>query len=274
MSAGVRWKRVVLLRGGGDLASGVAYRLYRAGFPVLITELPQPLVVRRLAAFAEAVFCGYHVVEGIPARRVDDLDAALAALARREIPVLVDPEARVLPRLRQMAEVILVDGRMTKRPPDLGRDAATLVIGLGPGFVAGEHCHAVVETNRGHCLGRVYWQGSAEPDTGIPEAVLRHQAERVLRAPCDGVLEEVAAIGAHVDAGEVVARVDGVPVRAPFAGVLRGLVHGGLPVTRGLKIGDVDPRDDPRYARLISDKALAVGGGVLEAVLTRFPVHP
>ncbi len=273
MSTTHQRRLLVLLRGGGDLASGVAYRLYRAGLPVLVTELPQPLVVRRLVAFAEAVYCGVHVVEDITARRVDDLGSALEAVARREIPVLVDPKASVLPRLRESAEVVLVDGRMTKRPPDLGMDAAPLVIGLGPGFVAGENCHAVVETNRGHFLGRVYWQGSAQPDTGVPEAVLKHQADRVLRAPCDGVLEERAAIGTQVDRGQVVALVGDQPVRAPFDGVLRGLVHGGLHVTRGMKIGDVDPRADPRYARLISDKALAVGGGVLEAVLVRYPVE-
>ncbi|GAB4528014.1 MAG: selenium-dependent molybdenum cofactor biosynthesis protein YqeB [Anaerolineales bacterium] len=260
-----------LILGGGDLASGVAYRLHKAGYPLIITEREQPLALRRMVSFAEAVYTGRYTVEGITACRVEDPQQAQAALRRREIPVLVDPD---FSRLRAWGWLgaarlpILVDARMTKRPPEYPLDIAGLVIGLGPGFVAGENCHAVVETNRGHCLGRVYWQGSAEPDTGIPEAMLKHQADRVLRAPADGVLRERVPLGVRVTAGQVLAEVDGRPVQAPFDGVLRGMVHNGVRVSRGLKIGDVDPRDDPRYAALISDKALAIGGGVLEAVLS------
>lgn len=256
---------LVLVRGGGDLASGVIYRLHRAGIAVVVTELPQPLVVRRLVAFAEAVYAGRVTVQGVTACRVADPEAALALLPTGQVPVLVDPEARSLAVLRPAA---LVDARMTKRPPDLGREAAPLVVGLGPGFVAGENCHAAVETNRGHDLGRVLWQGAPQPDTGIPEAVLAHQDERVLRAPVDGVLRAHARIGQRLRRGDLIAEVAGVPLRAPFDGVLRGLVHDGLPVTRGMKVGDLDPRNDPAYAHRISDKALAVGGGVLEAVLT------
>ncbi len=261
----------VLLLGGGDLASGVAYRLHKAGYAVLITEREQPLALRRLVSFAEAVYRGAHTVEGVTARRAVTHAAVRTALARGEIPVVVDP---ALERLRAWgflgAESLpaLVDARMTKRPPEYPRTIAALVVGLGPGFAAGENCHAVIETNRGHCLGRVYWQGRAEPDTGIPEAVLKHQADRVLRAPADGVLRQRAPLGERVAAGQVLAEVGGLPVRAPFDGVLRGLVHSGVRVRRGLKIGDVDPRGEPRYARLISDKALAVGGGVLEALLS------
>ncbi len=257
-----------LLLGGGDLASGVAYRLHKTGFPLLITECARPLALRRLVSFAEAVYTGRHTVEGIAACRVEDPQGAQDALRRGEIPVLVDPD---LERLRAWgwldALPVLVDARMTKRPPEYPLSVAGLVVGLGPGFVAGENCHAVVETNRGHFLGRVYWRGTAEPDTGIPEAVLQHQADRVLRAPADGILRERLPLGTRVAAGQTLAEVNGLPVRAPFDGVLRGMVHDGLPVRRGLKIGDVDPRNDPRYARTISDKALAIGGGVLEALL-------
>ena len=258
-------RAAVLVRGGGDLASGVVLRLWRAGLPVVVTELPRPLVVRRKVSFAEAVYQGRTQVDGVPAVRVPaQADAVRAAWRAGEVPVVVDPEARLRHALRP---AVLVDGRMTKRPPELGRDAAALVVGLGPGFVAGEHCHAVIETMRGHTLGRVIWRGAALPDTGLPEAVRQHQADRVLRAPADGVLETLVTIGQVVDAGTPLLRVAGQVVRAPFRGAVRGLLHPGLPVTRGLKVGDLDPRADPRYAYLVSDKSLAIGGGVLEAVL-------
>jgi xanthine dehydrogenase accessory factor len=158
---------------------------------------------------------------------------------------------------------------MSKKPPDLGMDSAPLVIGLGPGFVAGENCHAVVETKRGHFLGRVIWNGPAQPNTGVPGTIGGRQTDRVLRAPTNGILEAHATIGDPLDSGQVVAEVAGKPIRAAFKGILRGLIQPGLQVKQGLKVGDVDPRADPSYCTTISDKALAIGGGVLEAVLTR-----
>lgn len=261
---------IALVRGGGDLASGVALRLQRAGCQVTVTELPQPLVVRRYVAFAEAVFRGRFSVEGVSAQRVATADEARAAMARGEVAVLIDPGAECRHALRP---TVIVDARMLKRAPDLGLDAAPLVIGLGPGFVAGENCHAVVETMRGHTLGRVFWSGAAQPDSGLPEAVAARQADRVLRAPADGLLRNRVDIGAHLAQGELVATVGEAEVRAPFKGVLRGLLHDGLPVTQRLKIGDLDPRDDERYCTLVSDKSLAVGGGVLEAVLSRAEIR-
>jgi xanthine dehydrogenase accessory factor len=262
-----------LIRGGGDLASGVALRLHRAGLKLLITELPQPLVVRRLVSFAEAVYAGTVEVEGAQARCVADLSAALDLMQAGQIAVMVDPQLRALPDLREMDGrlelVALVDGRMTKRAPELSKETAPLVVGLGPGFVAGENCHAVVETNRGHNLGRVFWYGSAEADTGIPESVFSKRAQRVLRAPADGILVAHAEIGDHLEAGQLVAEVAGIPILAPFKGVLRGLAHPGMVVVKNLKIGDLDPRDDPSYCTLVSDKSLAVGGGVLEAILSQ-----
>jgi xanthine dehydrogenase accessory factor len=257
---------IVLLRGGGDIASGAAIRLKRAGLQVIITELAQPMAVRRMVAFAEAVYTGGITVEEIASRRVDSPREALDALAEDTIPVLVDPLAESRKVFRP---AVLVDGRMTKQPPDLGMQAASLVIGLGPGFTAGVDCHAVVETNRGHALGRVIWKGSAEVDTGVPETVRARGVERVLRSPADGVLEGCVAIGAVLEEGQCIAIVNGRPVLAPFKGVLRGLLHPGLEVRAGVKIGDVDPRMETRFSRLVSDKALAVGGGVLEAILTR-----
>jgi xanthine dehydrogenase accessory factor len=261
---------IVLIRGGGDLASGVALRLHKAGLQVVITELPQPLVVRRLAAFAEAVFQDQTRVEGVVGRRATSPQDARLILAKGEIPVLVDPDAQAR---RVLKPSVLIDGRMTKLPPDVGIDAAPFVIGLGPGFVASENCHAVIETQRGHFMGRVFWQGSAQPDTGIPEnlggSLTYGLPERILRAPVDGILQAYAAIGDHLEPGQLAAEVSGAPVFAPFRGVLRGLLRPGFAVWRGLKIGDVDPRDDPSYCTLASDKSLAVAGGVLEAILAQ-----
>jgi len=257
---------IVLLRGGGDLASGVAYRLHRAGLPVVITEIAQPLMVRRTVSFGEAVYRGVTVVEGVTARLVGGSPALGAAFTAGEIPVLVDPDASILNLLHP---AILVDARMTKRAPDLGLDAAALVIGLGPGFSAGQNCHAVIETNRGHYLGRVIWDGSPQPDTGLPDEVKDRQEERVLRAPVDGILIGKAQIGDLLEPGQPVAEISGQMILAPFRGVLRGLIHPGIAVRRGLKIGDLDPRADSRYIQYLSDKSLAVGGGVLEAILTR-----
>jgi xanthine dehydrogenase accessory factor len=183
-----------------------------------------------------------------------------------EIPVLVAPNLNSLPAL---APVALIDARMTKRAPEMGKDAAPLVIGLGPGFIAGENCHAVVETMRGHNLGRVLWQGSAQADTGVPGTIATYNLDRVLRAPADGRVEAAAEIGQKLKAGQLIATVAGHQLVAPFDGVLRGLVHPSLDVKKGMKIGDVDPRNDPSYCWRVSDKSLAIGGGVLEALLTK-----
>ncbi len=256
----------MLVRGGGDLATGVAARLWRSGFWVVITEILQPLAVRRLVALAEAVYADEFVVEDLQARRVADVEAAQASLRQGVIPVLVDPEATCRVQLQAAA---LVDGRMRKQPPELGIDSAPLMIGLGPGFVAGENCHAVVETNRGHRMGRVTWNGTSEPDTQLPDPVGGHAANRVLRAPDSGVFVGTVRLADHVQRGDLLASVGATELRAPFEGIVRGLLHDGVAVSKGLKVGDLDPRADPDLCRLISDKALAVGGGVLEAVLSR-----
>lgn len=252
---------LVLLRGGGDLASGAALRLHRAGFKVVITELAQPLAVRRTVCFSETVYDGQVNVEGVTARLVtpDQLEVTLDADV---IPVLVDPDANILLEARFSFSVV-VDARMTKQPPEPLPRPVLLHIGLGPGFRAGENCHAVIETRRGHTLGRVYWNGPTLPDSRHPEGDPR----RVLRAPMDGIVTARKKIGEHCEDGEVVAVIsDQLPVITPFRGVLRGIVRDGLRVHKNMKIGDVDPRDDPGYCFLVSDKALAVGGGVLEAV--------
>lgn len=257
---------LVLIRGGGDLATGVAARLHRTGFDVVVLEVPQPRAIRRLVALAEAVYAGRAVIEDLHGVHCADVEAARSALSAGLIPVLVDPQADSRAALHPVA---LVDARMRKGPPELGLEAAPFVVGLGPGFTAGVDCHAVVETQRGHHLGRVLWQGQAAPDSGVPEAVAGHDRDRVLRAPAAGVLEALVPLGAVVRAGDEIARMGGVPLHAPFAGTLRGLLHDGLEVVQGEKVGDLDPRGVPAYCREISDKSLAVGGGVLEALLSQ-----
>lgn len=258
---------LVILRGGGDLATGVAARLHRAGFPLLILELPEPLVVRRTVALAGAVNEGEVVVEDLRARRVAGAQEAADLAATGIIPVLVAPELEpVLAALLRPAQVV-VDARVAKRNIDTRRGQAPLVVALGPGFTAGVDCDAVVETMRGHGLGRVIWQGAALANTGSPGIIAGKGAERVLRAPAGGTVTWRRQIGDLVAEGELIGRVDGRAVHAPFAGVVRGLLAGGTAVTEGMKIGDVDARGDVAACFQISDKALAVGAGVLEAVL-------
>ncbi len=253
---------LILIRGGGDLASGVALRLHHAGFDSLIAELPQPLAVRRAVSFAEAVYEGTWAVEDVTARRIETSKQLLDCLVRREIPVLVDPDLALLSTFNLKPSTV-IDARLLKQPAPPLTDSSPFTIGLGPGFVAGENCHAVIETQRGHTLGRVYWNGSANADSGLPEGDPR----RVLRAPASGRLTSEAQIGQHFEPGQVIAEVNGEKISAPFPGVLRGLLHPGLEVKQGLKIGDLDPRDKREYCFLVSDKSLAIGGGVLEAIL-------
>ena len=260
-------RRLILLRGGGDLASGVALRLFHAGFEVVIAELPRPLAVRRLVSFSEAVYEGQTTVEDVTARLVTP-ERIEETLSRREIPVIIDPDVNTL---RTTHYAIVIDARLLKVPPQPLPAPVPLHIGLGPGFSAPLNCHAVIETQRGHNLGRVYWTGSAAADSQHPEGDPR----RVLRASEDGTLVAHAKIGDHVEAGQLVVEIQSSienrksKIISPLSGVLRGLLRNGTEVTRGLKIGDVDPRDDSSYCRLVSDKALAVGGGVLEAILTK-----
>jgi xanthine dehydrogenase accessory factor len=261
---------LVLIRGGGDLATGVAARLHRGGFAVVVTEIAQPLAVRRLVSLAEAVYAGEVEIEDLKARRVEGAKEALQALTEGIIPVLVDPEAECRTTLDPLA---VVDARMLKRSQSLELNADPFVIGLGPGFTAGENCHAVVETKRGHTLGRVLWQGSAEADTGIPGKVSGHAADRVLRAPAAGEVLAHAALGSIVKQGDRVATVGGEDLVAPFDGALRGMLHDGVRVAKGAKVGDVDPRGQSAHCFLISDKSLAIGGAVLEALLSQSTIR-
>lgn len=265
MGGGAFFPVQVVVRGAGDLGSGVVYRLNRCGFPVIVLELSQPLLVRRAVAYGSAVFEETVTIEGLVARRVDGWEEAFVIQKAGGIPVLVDPEGATL---SEFNPTVVIDARMAKCNLDTHITDAPLVIGLGPGFTAGVDCHAVIETNRGHFLGRVIWEGQAEPDTHMPGQVSEYRSQRVLRAPADGTMRGLGAIGDAVVPGQPVAEIRGKMIRAPFEGVLRGLLHDGLYVAAGTKVGDVDPRSHREHCFTISEKSLAIGGGVLEAVFS------
>lgn len=260
-------KPVAVVRGAGDLATAAGRRLHLCGFAVVHLEAAEPAVIRRAVAFASAVEEGAVTVEGVTARLAADAGGARAVIARNEVAVLVDPDMDSLPALNP---AVLVDATMRKgrRAPGVPTRLALApcVVGLGPGFEAGREVHFVVETARGHDLGRVLSEGSAQPYTGIPGTIAGEGVRRVLRAPRDGRFRAERAISDLVEAGDILARVDGVPVTTAISGVVRGLLAGGRIVREGQKVGDVDPRSDPRLCFTISDKANAVAGGVLEAV--------
>ncbi|HET9881208.1 MAG TPA: selenium-dependent molybdenum cofactor biosynthesis protein YqeB [Candidatus Binatia bacterium] len=255
---------IVLIRGGGEMATGIAHRLHRCHMRVLITEIIMPTSVRRNVAFAEAVYKGAHTVEGVEAVRAASCDEAYMAWKRNQIPVFVDPEASIREILKP---VVIVDAIMAKKNGVARLTDAPVVIGVGPGFTAGFNVHAVVESNRGHHLGRVIWDGAAETDTGIPASVDGYTASRVLRAPRSGTFNALRAIGDVIATGEPVAHVNGELIKAEISGQIRGLLRNGIQVQQGSKAGDIDPRGERGYCDSISDKSRAIAGGVLEAVL-------
>jgi xanthine dehydrogenase accessory factor len=258
----------VLFRGCGDLGTGAAHRLFTAGFPVAIVELARPLAVRRRVAFAEAARTGAVEVEGVRCRKVALDELRRQGWKKEEIPLVVAPFGVVLAALAPRA---VVDARLMKRA-DGPRLAGVFHVVLGPGFEAGRDCDVVVETLRGPALGGVMRQGSAQADTGIPGEVGGASLSRVLRAPAAGTLRLRVALGEHVRAGQTVAQVGGTDVRAAVSGLVRGLLADGDRVEPGQKLGDVDPRPDAPPVDRISDKAHAVGRGVLEALVERFQI--
>ena len=255
---------LVLIRGAGDIATGIALRLHRSGLQVVMTDLPRPTAIRRTVCFSPAITDGETTVEGVRAVYAPDTAAAKKYLSQGAVPVLADPELACRDALHPDA---LVDAILAKRNLGTRMTDAPVVVGVGPGFTAGEDCHAVVETMRGHTLGRVIYRGSALPNTNIPGLIGGYAGERVLRAPADGIFTQLLDIGAEVKAGDIAGTVGGVPMRCTIDGVLRGILPSGTPVHKGMKSGDVDPRCQPEYCTTASDKALAVGGGVLEALL-------
>lgn len=258
----------IVIKGAGEMASGVAVRLYRAGFRRLaMLEVAAPLAVRRAVSFCEAVRDGGQQVEGIAAVRVADPAMLEGVWQEGRIAVAVDPDWTWLQFVRPS---VSIDAILAKRNLGTTMDEAPLVVALGPGFEAGRDAHWVVETQRGHNLGRLLAEGYAEANTGIPGNIGGFTRERVLRAPADGVVENVLAIGDMVRAGETVCTVGGTPVVSQIDGVVRGLIRTGIRVPKDIKIGDVDPRGEKAYCYTVSEKARALGGSVLEAICAHF----
>ena len=255
---------LVVIRGAGDIATGIALRLHRAGIHLILTDLPQPTAVRRTVCFSEAIRLGEVQVEDVTARLAHSPQEALELTRQGTVAVLADPEGACIAPLKPDG---VVDAILAKKNLGTRMDMAPVVIGVGPGFTAGVDCHAAVETMRGHTLGRVLYTGSPIPNTGVPGNIGGYTVERVLRAPADGIFEPKLEIGAQVKAGDVAGMVNGQPMLCTIDGCLRGLLQAGVPVHKGMKSGDIDPRCKPEHCLTASDKALAVGGGVLEALL-------
>lgn len=257
-------ENLVMVRGAGDIASGTIYRLFKAGFAVVALEVEKPTVIRRTAAYASAVTKGMITVEGLTALRCDTEVGIVKALAEGKIPICVDPQGNWIKRLNPL---VVVDAILAKKNLGTTREMAPIVIGLGPGFTAGEDVDAVIETNRGHDLGRVIYNGTAAKNTGIPGNIDGYTHERVIRAPQAGVLRIIQDIGTIVNTGDCLATIGDCEVTTKIAGVLRGIIADESNVFEGMKIADVDPRGRVDYCYTISDKARNLSGGVLEAIL-------
>jgi xanthine dehydrogenase accessory factor len=261
-------KLVVLIRGAGDLASGVAHRLHRSHFKICMTEIPHPLAVRRGVAFSEAIYEGQKEVEGVRAKFISKPEEIESVWKKGNIPIIADSDGK---KTRHFLKPdVLVDAIMAKKNLGTQINDAPLVIGLGPGFSAGKDAHIVIETNRGHRLGKMILSGSAEPDTGIPGEIGGYTMERLLRTMKKGIFHPQKSIGDRVSKGSVVAVVEDFPIIAKISGVVRGLLREGVEVRKGMKVGDIDPRSKKESCFTISDKARAIGGGALEAILYRF----
>lgn len=256
------------IKGAGEMASAIAWRLYMAHIrKIFMMEIPSPLAVRRGVCFCEAIHEQRKTVEGVEAIKADSVDDVQRIWDQEKIAVLVDPEW--ISREKLQPDVML-DAILAKKNLGTMRTEACLVIGLGPGFVAGSDVHMVIETNRGHNLGRIITSGSAEADTGLPGDIAGYTEERVLRTPAGGVFRAGKAIGDSVKIGEVVGEVAGTEIRARIDGVIRGLIRSNIKVNKGLKLGDIDPRGDRNHCFTMSDKARAIAGSALEAVLRSF----
>ena len=256
----------IVVRGGGDIATGTIHRLHRCGFSVLVLETDRPSAIRRHVAFSEAVYEGSWTVEGVEAVRVETPEEAVRRREQGKVPVLADAECRCLEQIRPR---VLVDAILAKKNLGTNLEMADTVIALGPGFTAGKDAHLVIETMRGHNLGRILTEGTARPNTGVPGVIAGFGKERVIHSPADGRMVNCSRIGDLVEKGQIIAHVGQTPVRASLTGVLRGLLRDGYPVTKGFKIADIDPREsEQKNCFTISDKARCIAGGVLEGILS------
>lgn len=254
---------VIVIRGGGDLATGVIQKFYRSGFKLLVLEIAQPTAIRRSVALCEAIYTGHTKVEDISCTRISDLSEMEACHKNGTVPILIDPDCKSVPQITPAA---VIDVILAKRNLGTNRNMAPITIGLGPGFYAGKDVHAVIETMRGHNLGRLILDGSAQPNTGIPGEIGGKSAQRVIHAPTSGKIVHLHKLGDVVDAGAPIFTISGQQVTVPFKGLLRGLIREELDVPKGMKVADIDPRLDVDW-HTISDKARCLGGAALEAYL-------
>ena len=256
--------RLVVLRGGGDIASGIAHRLKRSGFEVVILDILKPLCIRRKVSFSESVYSGVKVIEGIKGILVNNLDEIYDELNRSNIPVYIDEKGEIIEELKPD---IVIDAIMAKESLGTNKDMAPVTIGIGPGFEAGLDVDFVIESNRGHDLGRVIEYGRAADNTGLPGVIMGYSDERIIRANASGNIKHFKQLGDLVKEGELISKIDESTINAKISGMIRGLIKEGTPVEKGLKIGDIDPRGYNVDPDTISDKVRAIAGGVLEAIL-------
>lgn len=254
----------VLIKGSGDIASGIACRLFECGFSIIMTEIPKPTAIRRTVSFCTAVYKGSFELEGIKAILCKDLSDCLCAISNGNIGVIVDELAEIK---NEWKPDIIIDAILAKKNLGLEKEDAPITIGIGPGFCAQTDCDCVIESQRGHDLGRCIYDGYAAPDTGVPGEIGGYAKERVIKSPSSGIYKDIIHIGDHVKKGHILALVDDVPVRASIDGILRGQLKGGLFVQSGMKVADIDPRAQIDHCFSVSDKARSLGGGVLEAIL-------
>lgn len=255
---------IVLIKGAGDLATGIAYRLKKSGFDIVMTEIDNPTTVRRTVAFSQAIFDNEIEIEGIKGIKVNNINEIHKEIKKGNIPIIIDKEANIIKKLKPK---VIVDAIIAKKNLGTSIDDASIVIGVGPGFEAKKDCHLVIETKRGHYLGKVIEEGSAIPNTGVPGNIGGYTKERIIRASSNGKIRSVVKIGDYVKKGEVVAYIDDVEVLAEIDGIVRGMLQEGIEVFKGMKSGDIDPRCEKDHCFTISDKARSIGGGVLEAIM-------
>ena len=255
---------IVLIKGAGDLATGIAHRLKKSGFDIIMTEIDKPTTVRRTVAFSQAVFDNEIEIEGIKGVKVNNINEIYKEISKGNIPVIIDEKADII---KELNPKVVVDAIIAKKNLGTSISDAPIVIGVGPGFEAKIDCHLVVETKRGHYLGKVIEKGSAIPNTGVPGNISGYTKERIIRASNDGKIKPVVAIGDYVKKGDIVAYIDGIEVLAEIDGIVRGMLQEGIDVFKGMKSGDIDPRCEKNHCFTISDKARSIGGGVLEAIM-------
>lgn len=257
-------RKLVVVRGGGDIASGIIHRLYKSGYKVVVLEINKPTVIRRTVSFAQAIYDNQIEIEGVKAFKANDINEVYDILNDNNIPVVVDSKGEYIKKLNPF---VLVDAILAKKNIGTKINFAPIVIGVGPGFCAGVDVHAVIESNRGHNLGKVILNGYAEANTGVPGNINGFSTERVIRSHKSGIVKHVLKIGNKVSKGDLIGYIDDSPFYAKIDGVLRGLIQEGIKVDNDFKIGDIDPRGVKEYCFTISDKARAIGGAVLEAIL-------